>query len=201
MFGENYLDDIEQGTGIAQYYTGFGQMPTLDYTPAAAVDTSTPAVDVTQPVVDAGGGGGGGSDIDITTPDTGNTEFEQGLIDQGVGVQGAIGDPVVAPGEMPVTQEEMDVFNQIPVNREYGDLMNIGYGEGQVDPGLAAAVGGVDTTPVEVNEDLIDRGNPLNDSRIQPEEFGLVGTPEYIDPIMDPNLMNIRQQQAIDFLC
>jgi len=174
LFGENYLQDIDQGTGIAQYYTGFGEMPTLNYTPAAAVDTSTPAVDVTQPIVDTGGGGG-------------------------VGVQGAIGDPVVAPGEMPVTQEEMDAFNQIPVNREYGDLMNIGYGEGQVDPGLAAAVGGVDTTPVEVNEDLIDRGNPLNDPRIQPEEFGLVGTPEYIDPIMDPNLMNIRQQQAIDF--
>ena len=111
LFGENYLQDIDQGTGIAQYYTGFGEMPTLDYTPAAAVDTSTPAVDVTQPVVDTGGGGGGIGAGDITTPDTGNTEFEQGLIDQGVGVQGAIGDPVVAPGEMPVTQEEIDAFN------------------------------------------------------------------------------------------
>ena len=103
LFGENYLQDIDQGTGIAQYYTGFGQMPTLDYTPAAAVDTSTPAVDVTQPIVDTGGGGGGG-DGDITTPDAGNTDFEQGLIDQGVGGQGAIGDPVVAPGEMLSTQ-------------------------------------------------------------------------------------------------
>ena len=46
------------------------------------------------------------------------------------------------------TQAEMDAFNQIPVNREYGDPMNIGYGEGQVDPGLASAVGGQDTTPL-----------------------------------------------------
>ena len=46
------------------------------------------------------------------------------------------------------------------------------------------------------NEDLIDRGNPLNDPRIQPEEFGLVPDPEYTDQIMDPNLMDIRQQQA-----
>jgi len=111
LFGENYLQDIDQGTGIAQYYTGFGNMPTLDYTPAAAVDTLTPVVDTTTPVVDTGGGGGIGIGGDITTPDTGNTDFEQNLLDQGVGVQGAIGDPVVAPGEMPVTQQEMDDFN------------------------------------------------------------------------------------------
>jgi len=77
-----------------------------------------------------------------------NTPFEQNLIDQGAGVQIAPGQPVVAPGEMPVTQAEMDAFNQIPVNREYGDPMDIGYGEGQVDPNLAAAVGGKDTTPL-----------------------------------------------------
>jgi hypothetical protein len=69
LFGENYLDDIEQGTGIAQYYTGFGEMPTLDYTPPV-VEEAAPAVDVTQPVVDSGGGGGGagistGGDDDI----------------------------------------------------------------------------------------------------------------------------------------
>ena len=52
------LQDIDQGTGIAQYYTGFGQMPTLDYTPPV-VEEAAPAVDVTQPVVDTGGGGGG----------------------------------------------------------------------------------------------------------------------------------------------
>ena len=34
-------------------------------------------------------------------------------------MQGAPGDPVVAPGEMPVTQAEMDEFNAIPVNTEY----------------------------------------------------------------------------------
>jgi hypothetical protein len=64
-------------------------------------------------LVNVGGGGGGmdqvtgGSMLDTPT----NTQFEQNLLDQGIGVQGAIGDPVVAPGEMPVTQEEMDVYN------------------------------------------------------------------------------------------
>ena len=45
--------------------------------------------------------------------DTGeNTDFEQNLIDQGAGVQIAPGQPVVAPGEIPVTQEEIDKYNE-----------------------------------------------------------------------------------------
>jgi hypothetical protein len=45
--------------------------------------------------------------------DTGeNTDFEQDLIDQGAGVQIAPGQPVVAPGEIPVTQEEIDKYNE-----------------------------------------------------------------------------------------
>ena len=48
-----------------------------------------------------------------------NTPFEQNLINQSAGVQIAPGQPVVAPGEMPVTQAEMDAFNQLPVNTEY----------------------------------------------------------------------------------
>jgi hypothetical protein len=47
---------------------------------------------------------------DLTT-DPINTGAQQNLIDQGIGVQGAIGDPVVAPGEAPVTQQQIDEFN------------------------------------------------------------------------------------------
>ena len=28
-FGENYLDDIDAGTGTARFYSGFGQQPVL----------------------------------------------------------------------------------------------------------------------------------------------------------------------------
>ena len=58
-------------------------------------------------------GGDGITDIPnniINTPN-GNTDFEQNLLDQGIGLQGAVGDPVVALGEMPVTQNQMDEFN------------------------------------------------------------------------------------------
>ena len=44
-----------------------------------------------------------------------NTAEDQRLIDAGIGVQIGPGDPVVAPGEIPVTQAEIDAFNQIPV--------------------------------------------------------------------------------------
>ena len=76
--------------------------------------------DSTTPPADEGGGGtgDGGQGTTPTTPDIGgpvNTPEEQRLIDEGIGVQIGPGDPVVAPGEIPVTQAEIDAFNQIPV--------------------------------------------------------------------------------------
>jgi len=88
-----------------------------------------PVVDTQTTTPDTGAGGGGTGDggqatapgaIDtlVTPPDTGvgvNTPEEQRLIDAGIGLQDQIGDPVVAPGEIPVTQQQLDDFNQIPV--------------------------------------------------------------------------------------
>ena len=98
-----------------------GAVPTVD----VAQDTAQipGAVDT---LVDVGGGGG----IDqVTVPGAintlvspTNTQFEQNLLDQGVGVQGAVGDPVVAPGEMPLTQDDFDAFNQIPVTPNLNDI-------------------------------------------------------------------------------
>ena len=62
--------------------------------------------------------GGGSRTTPITTPVTTptttigtNTPEQQRLID--AGAQAAPGQPVVAPGEIPVTQAEIDAFNQI----------------------------------------------------------------------------------------
>jgi len=83
-----------------------------------------PAIDTSQPAPPDTGGGGGDSGgggqatlpgFESQIPEPINTPEEQRLIDEGIGVQIGLGDPVVAPGEMPVTQEEMDAFNQIPV--------------------------------------------------------------------------------------
>ena len=156
LFGENYLDDIEQGTGIAQYYTGFGEMPALNYTPAAVQEVA-PVVDVTKPVVDIGSGGGGGSDIDITTPDTG---------DAPINVDTPLTQMITTPtGDTMTVREAMttddaysldtpsfdDQFQDIEdIQQTYGTPIDIGFGEGQVDPGLAAGLEGpiIDTSPV-----------------------------------------------------
>ena len=62
-FGEDYLSDIEKGTGTAQYYTGWGNVPTVDWAQqdtVAPVETVTPAATDTTPVV-----GGGGPDAGL----------------------------------------------------------------------------------------------------------------------------------------
>jgi len=92
----SYLEDL--------YSLYSGGLPTIpvEQTPVDTTPADTTPVDT--------GGGGGGLDV-VNTPVDANTPFEQNLIDQGIGVQGAIGDPVVAPGEAPVTQQEIDEFN------------------------------------------------------------------------------------------
>jgi len=125
---------------------------------------------------------------------TGNTDFEQNLLDQGIGVQGAIGDPVVAPGEIPYTQEQMDAENALPVTQpsfddqfqsieDIGTPIDIGFGEGQVDPGLAAGLEGpiIDTSPVTPtitapSGDIFAANDPLAAEKIDfaPEQQGII---------------------------
>jgi len=179
------------------YSGGFPMLNTDTAQIPGAVDT----------LVDVGeGGGGSGATLpgfDVDSPK--NTQFEQNLLDQGIGVQGAVGDPVVAPGEMPLTQDDFDAFNEIAVTPNLDD---IDLGNPLNDPRVVSEeqglVGGIpdrnrgmigQTTNVV---DDIDLGNPTGDPRVVSEEFGLVGTPSYIDPIMDPNLMSIRQQQTLE---
>ena len=109
----------------------------------------TPVIDTS---IGAGGGGGGNGGDGIITPDTGLTDFEQNLVDQGAGVStGTLEDPVVvAPGEMPVTQAEIDEFNQIPVTQPdqgvpvgeaYAPIDTVDYSELddlEADPGAQA---------------------------------------------------------------
>ena len=112
--------------------------------------TMIPQTPVIDTPIDAGGGGN--VDDSIITPDTGLTDFEQNLVDQGAGVStGTLEDPVVvAPGEMPVTQAEIDEFNQIPVTQPdqgvpvgeaYAPIDTVDYSELddlEADPGAQA---------------------------------------------------------------
>jgi hypothetical protein len=197
--------DPTQRSYIEDLYSVYGGgLPTI---PEPVVEDTAQIPGAVDTLVDVGeGGGGSGATLhgfDVDSPK--NTQFEQNLLDQGIGVQGAVGDPVVAPGEMPLTQDDFDAFNEIAVTPNLDD---IDLGNPLNDPRVVSEeqglVGGIpdrnrgmigQTTNVV---DDIDLGNPTGDPRVVSEEFGLVGTPSYIDPIMDPNLMSIRQQQTLE---
>jgi hypothetical protein len=82
--------------------------------PETVVDTSV--VDTT-PIVDTSvmDQPAGDSVLDTTPTITTPQDFGQSLVDQGIGVQATPTDPVVAPGEMPLTQDDFDDFNKIAV--------------------------------------------------------------------------------------
>jgi len=109
---QELLGDLEPGikydptlqstySDLLRYFSG--ELPIIE-TP----EVITPPV-ITTPVIDTGGGGQATSDpiSDLG----GNTNFEQNLIDEGIGLQIAPGQPIFAPGEIPVTQPEIDAFN------------------------------------------------------------------------------------------
>jgi hypothetical protein len=155
--------DPTQRSYIEDLYSVYGGgLPTI---PEPVVEDTAQIPGAVDTLVDVGGGGG--QDQVTGGLDTGNTAFEQNLINQGVGVQAEPGALISAPGEGMLTQEAIDDLADYPI------------------------------TP---NLDDIDLGNPFNDPRIVSEEQGLTGTPQIVDPIMDPNLMEIRQQQNIEGL-
>ena len=132
--------DPTQRSYIEDLYTLYGGgAPML---PEPVVDTpvvDTPVIDT--PVIDTPVDNVIGPTLpgfDSDSPK--NTDFEQNLIDQGIGVQGAVGDPVVAPGEMPLTQNDFDAFNEIAVTPQSGitgDPIDVGIPDnesGFVDP-------------------------------------------------------------------
>ena len=113
-FGTNYLDDLDANRGTARFYSGFGMQPDYLNTAAGTEQAVAEAVAAeaeaaAAPVIETGSGESIQSQA--TGDLTDNTRFEQNLINQGAGVQIAPGQPVVAPGEVPVTQQEMDEFN------------------------------------------------------------------------------------------
>ena len=99
---------------------------TYNYYYGGGADASTAPATTTPSTGDGGGGSGdGGTDGGGGTTPNANTPFEDYLIDEGIGIQTEPG-TIVAPGEYPSTQDEMDEFNAIPVNQNY-NLLNSTY--------------------------------------------------------------------------
>ena len=172
----SYLSDLNR------YFSG--GFPTI----------STPPTTTPTPPTNGGGGGDGGGD-----PGT----------DGGSGPRGRLTDSGTFGGQPTFTTTPGTTVDNIT-----GDITNPDgtYGGNLIDEvaltgrttapqtGFLAsgAAGGASLANLDL--DNIDLGNPTGDSRVVSEEQGLVGTPPDVDPIMDPNLMSIRQQQNIEGL-
>jgi hypothetical protein len=196
-FNPNRLSDL-----VRFFETG---LPAVD-TP---VDVTTPVT----PVTGVGGGADSGDGGQATIPDIdlgGNTPEDQRLIDEGIGLQIAPGQPVFAPGEMPITQAEMDAENFPELTEQMSEVSIPTPPPFEMPRGGGADIDTFDTTPQtgflpsgaaggasleNLDLDNIDLGNPTGDPRIVSEEQETQGAPSIVDPIMDPNLMEIRQQQ------
>ena len=117
------LASIADFPGISYDPTSFDYLSDLNELFAYGLPGGDTSGAVTPPVTTTLDTGGGGQETSPSITDTipelssgaVNTAEEQRLIDAGIGVQGAPGDPVVAPGEIPVTQQEIDEFNRRPV--------------------------------------------------------------------------------------
>ena len=148
-YNPNRLSDL-----MRLYSGGF---PMLDTPQAAAPVTTAPDTD------------NGGQEILPVLydpiPEPINTPFEDYLIDEGIGVQGAIGDPVVAPGEIPYTQEQMDAENAIPVTQPM--------------------TGGITGDSIEV-EDLINYQDPSNSDESGLDMSGTIGGAPVVGDFNEP---------------
>ena len=205
LFGEGYVQDIGEGKGIAQYYSGFGLPPSLTFTPAP-VEEVAPVADVIEPVVETGGGGGGTGNVDITTPDVG---------DAPINLDTPLTQMITTPdGDTMTVKEAMttdDAYSLDPlsfdnqfediesVQQAYGTPINVGFGEGQVDPGLAAGLEGpiIDTSPITPtitapSGDVFAVNDPLAAEKIDFQ------TPEKTNAIVDA--FNSVKNQGLDGL-
>ena len=126
-----------------------------------------------------------------------NTAEEQRLIDAGIGVQGAIGDPVVALGEIPRTQDELDEFNLRPVNTDFRNQQ-------LVDQGIGLRIG--ETGPVfapseiPVTQAQLDAENRIPVTPVSPSSQPIDPTgmlPQTRDSVILPRQTSLQDELGI----
>ena len=157
--------DASTGTYSIQE-VGFTKLPSLtlpDLTPTTTTPTPTPTPtpdpdtpDVSQPKLPQVGGGGGGDNQDFTTPTTIRTPDNQ--IDQAAQIS-----------------QSLRAFSPDTAEEQFRRQATLPATTGAFSPDTAPQQFRRQATLPEVNENLIDRGNPKGDSRIVSEEQGLTG--------------------------
>ena len=203
-FGQNYLQDLEEGKGTAQYYTGFGLAPDW-VTGAIGAPATTPIVQeptagdaqVAEQIAaqDRDAGITGASAIQPTISDPFLASGAAGgarlpPMDQAGAIAAMTPNQAYAiPGQMPKTpaegmvwgpQEQFQPETSDPflMSGAAGDarLPQIGYGEGEVDPKLAAAAGLTTDYPEAAQQDPTFWENAKNDFLATGKDIGNIFT-------------------------
>jgi len=205
-FGENYLQDIAGDTGTAQYYSGWGNVPSWAQQAMTTDEAyTTPAVTGTTTNIGVGGGPDAGI-MSVTPTDTisgmpgSMPTVPAGGMEGGVWgpmdyLQPTIQDPMAgdaAVAEAIAAQDRQDAFNQ---QFAFEDAKT------QALSGIGPDV----ILPERRPDDLLPEGfdpffsleapgiTPFTPETILPEARPDI----YTDRIMDPNLMRIEQERAV----
>jgi len=194
------LASIADYPGISYDPTSFSYLSDLNELfgyglPLADTEAATPPATGTPETGDGGGGSGGGGGGGGSDPR--NTAEEQRLIDAGIGLQDQIGDPVVAPGEIPVTKDELVEFNLRPVNTDFRNqqLVNQGIGLRVGDTGPVFAPGEAPVTQADM-----DAFNRTPGSNVIPTDPSQMLPQLSTDPFMVPGALGVDQREKQDFV-
>jgi len=172
------LASIADYPGISYDPTSFSYLSDLNELfgyglPLADTEAATPPATGTPETGDGGGGsGGGGSGVGS---DPRNTAEEQRLIDAGIGLQDQIGDPVVALGEIPRTQDELVKFNLRPVSTDFRNqqLVDQGIGLRVGETGPVFAPGEIPVTQADLDREnrnpVSPSGQPIDPTGMLPQ--------------------------------
>jgi hypothetical protein len=175
------LASIADFPGISYDPTSFDYLSDLNELFAYGLPEIDTSGAVTPPATGGGGSGGGGQatlpGFEDTIPDPINTPADQRLLDEGIGLQVAPGQPVFAPGEMPVTQEEIDAFNApatldstSTADEIMQDLSNqqamLNPTGGNIMDEVALTGGIPDTNIIAPSGDIFAQGDPLAEEKI-----------------------------------
>ena len=227
-FGENYLQDIAQGTGTAQYYTGWGNVPDVDWTvpEAEAPVVQQPVVqDPTTMIPQTGGGEGitgasvvqpaGGEQINvdtpltqmITDPVTGDTMTVKEAFTQDDAY--SLDTPPItdqAGAVAAMTQDDAYSLDSPALNALEQDIAQVAKDTTQAEfdalaPEIGYGVGEVDPKLAEA-AGIVDYSDPNIDAMYTDDrivsEEKALDPFAYTDRIMDPKLMEIQQQNYQD---
>ena len=179
----SYLSDLNE-------LFGYG-LPLVDTEAATPPATGTPEA-----------GSGSGSQVTVpggvnTLVTPRNTAEDQRLIDAGIGLQGAVGDPVVAPGEIPRTQDELDEFNLRPVNTDFRNqqLVRQGIGLRIGETGPVFAPGEIPVTQAQLDAENKIPVTPVSPSSQPIDPTGML--PQTRDSVILPRQTSLQDELGI----